>query len=301
MSRSINRNEYELVEALNSFYEAPVFHIEKTGTTMADAEQLTAGKGLPGLLPLEVLESGTVLWADYQTTGRGRMSGRTWESAWGESCLFTLILHEKDVSFPPGFFPLLAGLSLQLLVEKDYGLQAGIKWPNDILLEHEGSHRKAAGILCRKSGAWYLLGMGINCNQMGFEGALSDRAVSLRMAAGKKIDIGELLFGVLDACKWVFDAAGQGAGGPALNAEWLQRIERKMFFINERVVIMRGRKPEEERIEARIEGIGPDGELLYKPSDEGEVKRLYAGEIRNFPGMIEALPLSGNNKGHGVH
>lgn len=267
----MNRNEYERVEASNPFNDAPVYRIESTGSTMSDGEQLISGRGLPGMLPFEAVRSGTVLWADYQRKGIGRMPGRIWEGEWGESCLFSLVLHEREVPGTAGFFPLLAGMALRQLIKKDYAVEGSVKWPNDVLYLSEGTYKKAAGILCRKKGEWYLLGMGINCNQISFDGALKDRAVSIRMLTGKKIDTGEMLFSMLDTLKWIWKSADA--------VFWKEELERHLLFKNEEVTLLKGQEPKTEELRCTVLGIGDEGELLVRPAEGGDVTRIYAGEI----------------------
>jgi BirA family transcriptional regulator, biotin operon repressor / biotin---[acetyl-CoA-carboxylase] ligase len=264
------KGDYELTDVQNPFHGAPVYHVEATGSTMTDSEQLLTGKGLPGLLPPERLRSGTVVRADYQTAGRGRLPGRSWEAGVGDSCLFTLILHSDDVRFPPGLFPLLAGLALREALEKEFGIPAAVKWPNDLMVARGECYKKISGILCGKKGEWYLLGMGVNCNQLSFSGGLALQAVSVREISGKKVDIGPFLVSLLYSLKAVFSAAAPF---------WLNKIDQHLLFRNKTAVIRIGRPPEVETVIARVRGIGPKGELLYSRQGQEAVERLYAGEV----------------------
>ena len=269
---------YTAVDIPNPFSDAPVYHAERTGSTMVDAEQLIGGRGLPGLLPLGPLQSGTVVWADFQFAGTGRLPGRTWEADSGESCLFTLILHEDMLRFSPGLFPLLAGYALLRLLADEYFVDTALKWPNDLLADCGGRQKKISGTLCRKRGRWFLLGMGVNCNQPAFRGELRNTAVSIRMFSRKKIDIAAFLSSLLAACKEVFTgAAADGKDGPVQPA-LLEKCTSHLLFLHREVIIRKGRPPAETVFSATLEGLRPDGGLLYRRPGGG-TETLYSGEI----------------------
>lgn len=273
------KGDYKQTDVQNPFHGATVYHVEATGSTMTDSERLLTGKVLPGLLPPERLQSGTVLWADYQTAGRGRLPERSWEAGVGVSCLFTLVLHSADVRFSSGLFPLLAGLALREVLEKDFGIETAVKWPNDLMVDRGECHKKISGILCGKKGEWYLLGMGVNCNQLSFSGGLASQAVSVREISGKKVDIGPFLAALLYSLKAVLSAAAPAGGPAAAGPFWLHKIDQHLLFRNKTAVIRIGRPPGDETISARVRGIGPEGELLYSRQGQEAVERLYTGEL----------------------
>lgn len=128
--------------------------------------------------------TGTLVWADRQTAGRGRMA-RKWESAEG-GLYASLILRP---SFKQGRLAKLsletaraAGLALQELT----GLQAAIKPPNDVMVLVDGKPRKVCGILIEASGGggrldWVVIGVGINVNNK----PTLARATNLKETTGK--------------------------------------------------------------------------------------------------------------------
>src|SRR5690606_1606672 len=86
---------------------------------------------------------GSVVLADYQTAGRGRL-GRVWEAAAGQNLLFSLVLHPPLARDRLGLITLTAALAIaDVLAEMVQPLRVGIKWPNDILVEE----RKCCGML----------------------------------------------------------------------------------------------------------------------------------------------------------
>jgi len=110
---------------------------------------------------------GQVLVAEEQTAGRGRL-GRTWTSAPGASLTFSVLL--RPASVPPdrrGWLSLLAGVAVASAVRSvtggvagDVGVDAMLKWPNDVMV----GDRKLAGILIEQSpdGSAVVIGTGLN-------------------------------------------------------------------------------------------------------------------------------------------
>jgi BirA family biotin operon repressor/biotin-[acetyl-CoA-carboxylase] ligase len=119
-----------------------------TGSTNADLLERVAG-GAP---------EGSVLVAEAQTAGRGRM-GRAWLSPPGAALMFSVLL--RPVAVPTarrGWIPLLAGVAVASAVAAVTGLDARLKWPNDVLV----GERKLAGILAEQAADAIVVGVGIN-------------------------------------------------------------------------------------------------------------------------------------------
>ena len=114
------------------------------------------------------VEHGTVVAADSQTAGRGRLS-RTWFSPSGTNLYCSVILRTAR---PPerltewlSWLPLVTGLAAAEAIEQVSSIHASVKWPNDLLI----SERKVGGILCEsgtgtRSGPFQIIGVGINVN-----------------------------------------------------------------------------------------------------------------------------------------
>jgi BirA family biotin operon repressor/biotin-[acetyl-CoA-carboxylase] ligase len=112
--------------------------VRQTGSTNADLLDL-ASRGL---------EPGAILVAEEQTAGRGRL-GRSWVSPPGAALTFSVLLRPQEI--PParrGWLPLLAGIATATAVRALTGLDARLKWPNDVLV----GDRKLAGILTESTG-----------------------------------------------------------------------------------------------------------------------------------------------------
>ena len=119
----------------------------RTGSTNADLLELArAGAG-----------EGVVLVTEEQTAGRGRI-GRTWVSPPRASLLFSVLLRPAAVpGHRRGWLPLLTGMAVASVL-RGAGLDASLKWPNDVLIRG----MKVAGILTEQAGDAIVVGAGIN-------------------------------------------------------------------------------------------------------------------------------------------
>ncbi len=131
---------------------------------------------------------GTVLIADSQTGGRGRM-GRSFASPKGTGVYLTVVL--RPDCFPQDLMHLTcaAGVAVCQASESFCGLQVGLKWVNDFVL----GKKKLGGILTElaidsKTGTvdYAVVGIGINCNAVPAE--VREIAISLSEALGKPAD-----------------------------------------------------------------------------------------------------------------
>lgn len=114
------------------------------------------------------VEHGTVVAADCQTAGRGRLS-RTWFSPPGANLYCSVILR---TAHPPerltqwlSWLPLISALAAAEAIEQVSSIHVSVKWPNDLLI----SERKIGGILCEsgagiRSDPFQIIGIGINVN-----------------------------------------------------------------------------------------------------------------------------------------
>src|SRR5688572_9452066 len=118
--------------------------------------------------------------AGYQHAGRGR-SGKTWVAPPGTSLLVTYILPLEDVLVAP-IIGMAAALAIAEVIDECCGLTAGLKWPNDVLL----NGRKVAGVLVEtvseaESRTAALVGIGVNLNVEAFPAELEQTATSVRI------------------------------------------------------------------------------------------------------------------------
>ena len=178
---------YMLISSPDSMlpYEFPgleerIHYFQEIGSTMDAAREL-ARKGA---------EEGTIVIAEVQTHGRGRL-GREWLSPEGGIYL-TVILRPRISPVYASRMNLMASVSVATTIRNLLGLNAELKWPNDVLIKG----RKVCGILAEMNAEmdavnFINVGIGINVNTAipQFE----DTATSLKNALGRRISRKELL------------------------------------------------------------------------------------------------------------
>jgi len=160
--------------------EGLIHYFDRLTSTMDKARELARA----GAAHMSVVIAGT------QDKGRGRLD-RSWHSD-GGGLYFTLVLRPEIPAVHSPRLMFAASLELALVLNAHYGLQARLKWPNDVQVDG----RKICGMLSEMEaeGEWVRfvnLGIGINVNND--PAALVPQAVSLQALLGKKIARGELL------------------------------------------------------------------------------------------------------------
>ncbi len=126
----------------------------RTGSTNADL--LTAARA--------GASAGTVLIAEDQTAGRGRLD-RSWHSQAGAALTFSVLLRPVGVApASRGWLPLLTGVAVASALQAATGIDVSLKWPNDVLAAAgvPGRTGKLAGILAELAGDAIVVGVGLN-------------------------------------------------------------------------------------------------------------------------------------------
>ncbi len=207
--------------------------------------------------------------AEHQNAGRGRL-GRSW-SAPPRSALFaSVLLRLPDVPRERwSWLPLLAGASVAGVLRRTTGVQASVKWPNDVLVdpaEAQPAAGKVAGVLSEVSSdaSAVVVGVGLNVS-LGREELPVPAATSLALAGAASTDRDVLARAVLrsladDVSAWI-DAGGDAeAGGLAA------RVRETCSTIGTAV---RVELPGGAALLGVAEGIDADGRLLVRPDDDG--------------------------------
>jgi BirA family transcriptional regulator, biotin operon repressor / biotin---[acetyl-CoA-carboxylase] ligase len=165
------------------------------------------------------LVSGAIVVADYQTAGRGQY-GRPWNAKPGSSLMMTVQLEPPAHLQRPVILTAWATVSVAEAILELAGLQAKIKWPNDLLL----SGRKCCGVLIEQRSRT-LVGIGLNLNQttQDWADAGLPQAVSLSQLAAKTIDRDDALSCVVKHLNSRYDSLLAGKQG-RLEADWKWRI-----------------------------------------------------------------------------
>ncbi|MEZ4517484.1 MAG: biotin--[acetyl-CoA-carboxylase] ligase [Chloroflexota bacterium] len=190
--------------------------------------------------------AGTVLLTDYQSKGRGRLD-RRWEAPPRSSLLFSTLFRPDWPAQQGGWLTMLAGLAIAEAIEQVTGTVAGLKWPNDVMVQVDGVWHKAGGLLldARLDGdrlAYAIVGAGINVNIP--EAVLPDAvtpATSLMVATGNPVSRRPLLLACLSRLEQGYEAADRGESPqPAWNDRLMTLGEHVTVSTNQDSVALTG-------------------------------------------------------------
>jgi BirA family biotin operon repressor/biotin-[acetyl-CoA-carboxylase] ligase len=208
---------------------------------------------------------GTIIIADEQTAGKGRMK-RLWLSPRGTIAL-SVILY-PDVAYLPSLV-MLASLATVHSIEAVTGLEAQVKWPNDVLIRG----KKVCGILVeselrRDIVNYAIVGIGVNVNlRLADFPEILPIATSLSDELGREVSRLELIRRLLVEIERLYLALP--AGG-SIYEEWRD----KLVTLGRRVSVNWGITS----YEGIAESVASDGSLLLRHSD-GSLTKIMAGDI----------------------
>lgn len=276
---SVSRRGYRLVEGpvdilsqseiasrlTTKWAGSKLYYFDVTGSTNNDAKRLAE----------EGASHGTVVVADIQNAGKGRR-GRKWQTLPGTALSFTLLLRPEFSPDKASMLTLVMALSVAEAVGDVTGIEASIKWPNDIVM----NKKKICGMLTEMTMTpemdeiqYIVVGAGINVNNCSieeFEEEIRTSATSLRIETGRQVDRAGLLEKVL------------------------VRFEENYGIFLETLDLSRLREAYQKHLqgvgcEVRVldpageytgisQGINDKGELIVV-KENGERVQVYAGEV----------------------
>ncbi|QSZ28117.1 biotin--[acetyl-CoA-carboxylase] ligase [Aceticella autotrophica] len=143
-------------------------------------------------------ENGTIVVSEEQTSGRGRL-GRKWVSEKGQGLWMSIILKPELTPQSSVKLTQVAAVSVVNAIIETIELNASIKWPNDIII----NGKKICGILTEMNAEldrvnYVIVGIGLNVNMNKFPDDLKDKATSLFIETGKKIDRKKLTASIIN-------------------------------------------------------------------------------------------------------
>lgn len=224
---------------------------------------------------------GLLVVANYQTAGRGRLTGRSWVSPPGKGLTFsmTVSLQQKFWEGRVTRLPLLVGVALLEALDQVAGSGLGgrfaerllLKWPNDVYLDG----KKLSGVLIENVGEVAIVGIGVNLNSdpSDFPHEVMEKATSLKMATGREWDREMVLQAFLLKMqnhleRWQADG----------EREWQEvlRFYRNRFYL-------KGREAEytltgETPVKVQVIDVTEEGTLRVRYPD-GHEEALQAGDV----------------------
>ena len=232
-------------------------HIQEVNSTNIYLKELTKQT---------IADEGTVILADFQTSGKGRGASR-WVSDRSENLTFSILVKpDIKASF---HFSLVEFVSLAIVdMLKLYGINPRIKWPNDIYI----GDRKIAGILMENvliesTISLSIVGIGININQEIFPEDIPN-PVSMR-----QVNRNEVLSQLLEQFRNRYDQLKAGYFDLLYN-EYCNNI----YCLGQKIMYNKSG----ELLEGKLLNISENGELFIEDT-KGELTGYLFGEIKILP------------------
>jgi BirA family biotin operon repressor/biotin-[acetyl-CoA-carboxylase] ligase len=241
----------------------PVSILPAVDSTNAEALRRLAGGQVPPFIVL----------AERQTSGRGRR-GRNWVSPFGENLYYSLALQVDGGMRQLEGLSLVVGLALLRALRIAGVVTAGLKWPNDVLVDG----RKIAGILLELSGdpadvCHVVIGIGVNVNMLADRGAIDQPWTSMRAELGRLVDRNEFVC-ELNRQLSLYLGVHEKHGFSVFRDEW----QENHLWQGRHVTLATGANP--------VEGV------VLGVDQAGAIRLRVAGVEQNFSGGELSLRLN---------
>ena len=248
---------------------AGLMETQWAGKTLYCLDTIDSTNNYAKRLGEEGAPDGSLVTAECQEAGKGRR-GREWKTPRGSAIAMTLLLRPQIGPERASMLTLVMGLAVAQACRELFGLDVGIKWPNDVVI----GGKKICGILTEMSAEmlnihYLVIGTGINVNMTEFPEELQKTATSLKLETGREIRRADV---VCSCMKWF-----EKDYGIFLKYKDLTGLKEtyEAFLVNkdEKVCVL---EPGHEYTGTAL-GINEKGELLVE-TEEG-IKEVYAGEV----------------------
>jgi BirA family biotin operon repressor/biotin-[acetyl-CoA-carboxylase] ligase len=228
------------------------------------------------------ISQGTVVLADSQTAGRGRLQ-RSWFSPKGANIYGSLAFSFNSPIQTIGWVPLMAGIAIAQAIEDHVEIGITLKWPNDILVDE----RKVGGILCESfkrnsTETCVVIGFGINVNlsEAGFPKDLKLIATSLQIQSQHTLDRHHLLKSIITTLEQGWEEL-ISQGPQACQLAYSSRCST----LGKQIQVQ---FPDGSELEGLAQSIGAQGQLQLRPSpsdakeQSARIREVHAGDIRHI-------------------
>lgn len=270
--QALHRQGYRLLEPGDRLDFLTPAGTETIGSRIVFVSQTESTNSLAVRLADEGAPEGTVVLADTQSGGRGRL-GRVWHSPSGVNIYCSLILRPNVEPPRAPQLTLTTAVAMAEALLELYSLDFRIKWPNDLLV----GGKKVCGILTEMKTeqdlvGYVIVGIGLNCNLLRSDlpDELAEIATSLRIETGQAVSrraICRKMFAALD--KWYRRFSADDF--VAIKERWqeLARIEGRAVTVTN----LNG------SISGTALGLADDGTLRLRLAN-GEITRIYGGDVK---------------------
>jgi BirA family biotin operon repressor/biotin-[acetyl-CoA-carboxylase] ligase len=234
-------------------------------------EQTTSTNDVIEKLARDSVKEGVTVFAEAQVKGRGRL-GRKWLSPPRKGLWFSVLLRPELRLEAATQLTVASATALRRAIQSQSGLEAKIKWPNDILVHG----KKVAGILTELNAEldrikYLILGIGVNVNLKvaDFPSELRALASSLMIESGRTIQRADLAVTILRELDEEYHRIVSGQFTLVAD-EW----ETHCATIGQNVSIRSGQR----QIRGRAEALGEDGALILR-TEHGHLEHVVGGDV----------------------
>jgi BirA family biotin operon repressor/biotin-[acetyl-CoA-carboxylase] ligase len=267
---------YRLIDDTEKLLPWEITHNLKTeliGRRVYYFEEIDSTQNFAQKIALEKKENGTIIIAEKQTAGRGRLE-RKWTSPKG-GISFSLIIHPKfDVSSST-LVPIAGAVALAKSIKSILDIDVTVKWPNDITL----NGKKVAGMLVDASFQannidYLILGVGINfdIDSKKLEKRLSKSpnfyGVNSLRKKGDETPPKSLLKEFLVQFEKILLQLNKGEKSKIVK-EWMKRTDS----LGKKIVI----NTSDGKVSGVFQGIDSEGALKLKTTRE--LKKIFVGDV----------------------
>ena len=219
-------------------------------------------------LAVDGAEEGTVICAEGQSKGRGRL-GRTWSSPKGKGIDVSIILRPQVSPNAVSQITLLSAVAVCEAIKNASGLTAAIKWPNDLLI----NGKKCVGILTEMNAEidrikFVTVGIGVNVNTAANQ--LLPHATSLKNETRQNFSRVELLQEILRRIEyWYLQFQGKGFG------EVVEKWKELSSTLGKHIRIVNAG----QSIEGKAIDLDEDGGLVIRQDNTGTIIKKMTGDV----------------------
>ncbi|ALX47940.1 biotin--[acetyl-CoA-carboxylase] ligase [Lentibacillus amyloliquefaciens] len=273
----VRRKGYRIVKSPDKVSENTLHWGLKTnwlGKNMIHKTTATSTQYVAHDAARENAEHGTVIVADEQTKGKGRMA-RVWHSTKHKGIWMSIILRPPILPAAATQLTLLTATALANAIAEGTTATPAIKWPNDIMI----NDKKTAGILTEMQAEqdrihYVIVGIGLNVNhtRIEFPEGLHQKATSIKLETGIEHPTVPLIQQILQYFEHAYDQY-MTAGFSPIKTKW----ESYGYKIGEKIRI----RTKHNVFEAIFSGVAEDGALLAETEAEG-VQKIYSAEVEWF-------------------
>ncbi|WP_405379350.1 biotin--[acetyl-CoA-carboxylase] ligase [Phascolarctobacterium sp.] len=275
---SVPKKGYILKEAPNRLFPQEILsHLQTKwlGRSICYEDSVASTNNVAKLLANQGCENGLLVVAEEQSGGKGRLS-RGWVSPHAKGIWFSVVLKPPFLPQEASKCTLLAAVAVVKAINKLAGVEAAIKWPNDILL----MGRKLVGILTEMNAEfghinYVVIGTGINTNTTvdDFPDEVKPLAVCVAEAAKEPFTRVQLLCDILQNMEDLYEQAVSEGFAPVL-AEW----RKYSCTLGQEVKVI---APDMTYFGQAVD-IDDEGLLMVRKED-GTMEKVVAGDVSIRP------------------